>query len=158
LFLIGLSRSHDLDREFSRLIYVENWIFFTFYEVILVSWPESRVWHVNLGILLFNFFQSHSLTLSWLGIEFHNLFWFFLYGVIMVSWSRSWIWRVNMRVGPDQSDMLLFQCYLIKKMLSWIFINQTMFLLIVKLRLDPSSQSGHIKSISTWFKKLLEKY
>jgi hypothetical protein len=63
---------------------------FVFYEVIIVSWPESRVLRVSqvdLGFF-FNwifFFQFYPI-LDWLNIEFYNSFWFVVYWVIPVFW------------------------------------------------------------------------
>jgi hypothetical protein len=117
-----LSHCHDPSHEFCGLTrlthvflgYFFNWFFFNFilhylgwlrimlhnlfrfnfYEVILVSWTESRIDELNyvdldiffVFLLIFFFNCILQLKLDWLRIEFYNLFLFVLFWVILISW------------------------------------------------------------------------
>ena len=74
LLSMRLSWSYNLDYGFCRLTQL-TWVFYPFF-----------YW------FFFNFIFQH---LSWLGINFHNLFWFVFYEVVTVSWLKLKVWQVN---------------------------------------------------------------
>jgi len=61
-------------------IILHNLFQFTFYRVILVSWPESWIWQADLYFFVsFLIFFQHHLIVNGLRIKLYNLFYFALY-------------------------------------------------------------------------------
>ena len=102
-----------------------------FYEVIMTSWPGSRVWKINPGwhhpfFRSFFFytcvpFQFHPLTLNFFKIRLHDFHCFPFNRVIIVLWLRSYVWLARV----DQNLFLghffkieYFFCFIL-----WYFVG-----------------------------------
>lgn len=131
-----------------------NW--YLFLSLILQHWTD---WELNL-IICFNilsmrlsrfydsshkfnkltqvafsgfFFQFHPFALSWLKIRLYNLFWFVFNEIIIVLQLGSRILHVN----PGWTKSIQYVILILKKMSSWKFLSQTMFLQVIWVAFGP---------------------
>ena len=100
---------------------------FTFYKVILVSWPKSRAWWASSSWfqLFFKFYYS---TLDWFEIELYNLFRFAFYGVIQFHDSSREFIKLTRLTWINSICFFFYFYYCLV-----FFFNQTKFLQVVQV-------------------------